>query len=196
MQHRRRGRDQSDQFCRASDSKHEIQPLQDAVANSRLYPVHDRSALLLVHVPAQTFGPARAPGATLTDRERDIAASLQLRLEEVGFHVLNHLHDKTGLTDLGLAGGVAYNSVMNGKILLNTPFKRLFIQPAAGDSGTALGVCYQIYNGILKHERGDVMSGAYTGPEFSDEEIRAALQQAELPFETHSDEEVTRRAAH
>jgi hypothetical protein len=78
---------------------------------------------------AQTFGPARQQGTALTDRERDIAASLQLRLEEVGFHVLNHLHDKTGLTDLGLAGGVAYNSVMNGKILLNTPFKRLFIQP-------------------------------------------------------------------
>ncbi len=90
------------------------------------------------------------PAPRLTDRERDIAASLQLRLEEVGFHVLNHLHEQTGLTDLGLAGGVAYNSVMNGKILLNTPFKRLFIQPAAGDSGTALGVCYQIYNGILE----------------------------------------------
>ena len=102
---------------------------------------------------AHLFGPPRAPGAALTDRERDIAASLQLRLEEVGFHVLNHLHEQTGLTDLGLAGGVAYNSVMNGKILLNTPFKRLFIQPAAGDSGTALGVCYQIYNGILNGER-------------------------------------------
>src|SRR5437764_5807871 len=62
------------------------------------------------------FGPARAPGAPLTERERDIAASLQLRLEEVGFHILNHLHERTGLTDLGLAGGVAYNSVLNGKI--------------------------------------------------------------------------------
>src|SRR6185295_14442481 len=60
----------------------------------------------------RTFGPARSPGAALTDRDRDIAASLQLRLEEVAFHVLNHLHDQTGLTDLGLSGGVAYNSVM------------------------------------------------------------------------------------
>ena len=99
---------------------------------------------------AQTFGPAREPGAPLTDREHDIAASLQLRLEEVGFHVLNHLHAETGLTDLGLSGGVAYNSVMNGKILLNTPFRRVYVQPAAGDSGTALGVCYEIHNGILK----------------------------------------------
>jgi carbamoyltransferase len=94
---------------------------------------------------AQTFGAAREPGAPLTDRERDIAASLQQRLEEVGFHVMNHLHEQTGLTDLGLSGGVAYNSVMNGKILLNTPFRRVFVQPAAGDSGTALGVCYEIH---------------------------------------------------
>jgi len=144
---------------------------------------------------AHLFGPPRATGATLSDRERDIAASLQLRLEEVGFHILNHLHHKTGMTDLGLAGGVAYNSVMNGKILLNTPFKRVFVQPAAGDSGTALGVCYQIYNGILKSERGEVMTGAYTGPQFTGEEIKQALSESDLPFECYSDEEVTKCAA-
>ncbi|MGH9967608.1 MAG: carbamoyltransferase family protein [Pyrinomonadaceae bacterium] len=143
----------------------------------------------------RTFGPPRQSGDPLTDRERDIAASLQLRLEEVGFHVLNHLHQQTGLTDLGLAGGVAYNSVMNGKILLNTPFKRVFVQPAAGDSGTALGVCYQIYNGILNNKRGAVMEGAYTGPEFSNDEISEELERSNLSFETYSDEELTRRAA-
>jgi carbamoyltransferase len=144
---------------------------------------------------AKRFGAAREPGAPLTARERDIAASLQQRLEEVGFHILNHLHEKTGLTDLGLSGGVAYNSVMNGKILLNTPFRRVFIQPAAGDSGTAVGVCYQIYNGILNRPRGYVMEGAYTGPEFSNEEIRAELERSGLSFETYDDREVTRRAA-
>ncbi len=144
---------------------------------------------------AKLFGPARTEGMPLTDRERDIAASLQLRLEEVGFHILNNLHERTGLTDLGLAGGVAYNSVMNGKILLNTPFKRIYVQPAAGDSGTALGVCYQIYNGLLKRERGAVMDGAYTGPEFSNEEIRATLDRSGLAFESFTDDEVTKRAA-
>jgi carbamoyltransferase len=143
----------------------------------------------------QTFGPARERGAPLTDREHDIAASLQLRLEEVGFHVLNHLHAETGLTDLGLSGGVAYNSVMNGKILLNTPFRRIYVQPAAGDSGTALGVCYEIHNGILKRERGEVMLGAYTGPEFGDEEITAELNSSGLVFETLTNDEVTKRAA-
>lgn len=144
---------------------------------------------------AHLFGPPRRPGSALSDRERDIAASLQMRLEEVGFHVLNYLHEQTGTTDLGLAGGVAYNSVMNGKILLNTPFQRLFIQPAAGDSGTALGVCYQIYNDILKCERGAVMTGAYTGPEFSNDEIEAVLAESAKAFERYTDEEITKRAA-
>jgi carbamoyltransferase len=143
----------------------------------------------------QTFGPARESGAALTDRERDIAASLQQRLEEVGFHILNRLHEDTGLTDLGLSGGVAYNSVMNGKILLNTPFRRVYVQPAAGDSGTALGVCYEIHNGILKQQRGEVMLGAYTGPEFKNDEIRAELEIRGLAFESFSDGEVTQRAA-
>jgi carbamoyltransferase len=141
------------------------------------------------------FGRARQKGEPLTEREEDIAASLQLRLEEVGFHILNHLQAKTGLTDLGVAGGVAYNSVMNGKILLNTKFRRVFIQPAAGDSGTALGVCYQIYNAILNQPRNFVMEGAYTGPEFSDAEIQAELESANLKYERYSDPEVTKRAA-
>ena len=176
---------------------------------------------------ARTFGPTREPGAALTDRERDIAASLQLRLEEVAFHVLNHLHARTGLTDLGLSGGVAYNSVLNGKILLNTPFQRLFVQPAAGDSGTAVGVCYEIDSRVggnltqsvrlrndgfesssdyqRSHEhvaRGPqtnslryVMRGAYTGPEFSSEEICAELDASDLQYETFTDTEVTKRAA-
>jgi carbamoyltransferase len=143
----------------------------------------------------KTFGPARSPGAELTDRDRDIAASLQLRLEEVAFHVLNYLHDQTGLTDLGLAGGVAYNSVMNGKILLHTPFRRIFIQPAAGDSGTALGVCYQIYNEILQYPRSDAMEGAYTGPEFSNEDLRTVIESSGLACETYNDADLTRRAA-
>jgi carbamoyltransferase len=144
---------------------------------------------------AKLFGPPREPGTPLSEREQDIAASLQLRLEEVGFHILNHLHEATGLTDLGLSGGVAYNSVMNGKILLNTPFRRVYLQPAAGDSGTAIGVCYQIYNAKLNRARGTVMEGAYTGPEFNDAEIRAELERAGLSYERYDDREVTRRAA-
>jgi carbamoyltransferase len=141
------------------------------------------------------FGAPRAEGSSLTDRDRDIAASLQARLEEVGFHVLNHLYEKTHLSDLGLAGGVAYNSVMNGKVLLKTPFRRIFVQPAAGDSGTALGVCFHISNQIFNRPRDFVMEAAYTGPEFSDEEIRAELELSGLEYESYGDRELTRRAA-
>jgi carbamoyltransferase len=141
------------------------------------------------------FGQPRQPGTPHGEREQDIAASLQARLEEVAFHILNHLYEETGLTDLGLSGGVAYNSVMNGKILLNTPFRRVFVQPAAGDSGTAVGACYHIYNQVLGKRRHYVMEGAYTGPEFSDEEIRTELERAGLQYETHSDGDLTERAA-
>jgi carbamoyltransferase len=143
----------------------------------------------------QLFGPPREKGAPLTDRERDIAASLQARLEEVAFHILNHLHEQTGLSQLGLSGGVAYNSVMNGKILLNTPFERVYVQPAAGDSGTAVGACYQIYNSVLQRPREFVMEGPYTGPSFSNEEIRAELDGSALRYETYDEAELTRSAA-
>jgi carbamoyltransferase len=149
---------------------------------------------------ARSFGPPRLPASDLTKRDRDLAASLQLRLEEVAFHVLNHLHDQTGLTDLGLAGGVAYNSVLNGKILPATPFRRVFVQPAAGDSGTAIGVCYDIWNRVkrvgpaqtnsLRHE-----CTPYTGPEFSEAQVEKELQVSNLKFQKSSDREIIERAA-
>jgi len=152
---------------------------------------------------ARTFGPQRQPEDQLTDRESDIAASLQLRLEQVAFHVLNHLHDATGLTDLGLAGGVAYNSVMNGKILTHTPFRRIFVQPAAGDSGTALGVCYQIFNDCKEQRAKSKGQSAkdtapfapYSGPEFSIEAIRRELDASNLEYQNLSDDETAARAA-
>jgi len=90
---------------------------------------------------------------------------------------------------------VAYNSVMNGKILLQTPFKQVFVQPAAGVSGTALGVCYHLHNQVQKRTRGEVMTGAYPGPAFSNEESQSALQLSRLKFELYTDKEITRKAA-
>ncbi len=155
----------------------------------------------------KSFGAARKPDAPLTDRDRDLAASLQLRLEEVAFHILNHVHERTGLTDLGLAGGVAYNSVMNGKILRHTPFRRIFVQPAAGDSGTAVGVCYQILNEQRAKGQGPRPDNAspsalsssrfapYTGPKFSNDEIVSALRHAELAFSQLTDRQLIQSGA-
>jgi len=158
---------------------------------------------------AETFGPGRAPLSDLTERDQDVAASLQLRLEEVAFHLLNHLHEETRALDLGLAGGVAYNSVMNGKIPKQTPFRRVFVQPAAGDSGTAIGVCYQIWNlegqagkraasRAAKSAQADSLRytfSPYCGPEFTTDQIENELRLSHLEFETCSDAEIVERAA-
>jgi carbamoyltransferase len=141
------------------------------------------------------FGPARISGEPLTSFHEDIAASLQARLEEVSFHILNQLHHQTKTDRLCLAGGVAYNSVMNGKILLNTPFREVFVQPAAGDSGTALGVCYYIHNVLLQQPRSFVMEHAYTGPEFANRQIDSLVKTCDFVWRELSDDELTRAAA-
>jgi carbamoyltransferase len=142
-----------------------------------------------------TFGLVRSVGEPVATKHEDIAASLQARLEEIGFHILNQLHAKTKVDQLCLAGGVALNSVMNGKIPLHTPFKEVFVQPAAGDSGTAVGVCYYIHNVILQQPRSFVMEHAYTGPEFSDGQIERVLNQSGLAYRKLSDCELTKVAA-
>ena len=141
------------------------------------------------------FGPARLAGEPLTPSHEDIAASLQARLEEVGFHILNQLYQQTKSDCLCLAGGVAYNSVMNGKILLNTPFREVFVQPAAGDSGTALGVCYYIHNVLLQQPRSFVMEHAYTGPEFANGHIERVVKGSDSDWRELSDQELTQAAA-
>jgi len=141
------------------------------------------------------FGPARLAGEPLTSLHEDIAASLQARLEEVSFHILNQLHQQTKTDRLCLAGGVAYNSVMNGKILLSTPFREVFVQPAAGDSGTALGVCYYIHNVLLQQPRSFVMEHAYTGPEFANGQIDGVVRGSDFDWRELSDHELTLAAA-
>jgi carbamoyltransferase len=142
-----------------------------------------------------TFGPARSTSEPITSKEENIAASLQARLEEIAFHILNRLYEETKVDRLCLAGGVALNSVMNGKIPLHTPFKSIFVQPAAGDSGTAVGVCYYIHNMILQQPRSFVMEHAYTGPEFSDGQIERVLNESGLQYRKLADCELTQVAA-
>jgi carbamoyltransferase len=93
------------------------------------------------------------------------------------------LHKQTGLTRLCMAGGVALNSVANGRILRETPFEELFIQPAAGDSGGALGAALQAYHGLLGKERTFTLEHAYWGKDYSEEEIERFLAGANIPYE-------------
>jgi carbamoyltransferase len=123
----------------------------------------------------QLLGPARQPQEPVTPRHEAIAASLQAVFEEAAFHVLNGLHARTGLPAVCLAGGCAMNSVANGKIRERTPFREVYIQPASGDNGTALGAAYYVWNHILKQPRGFVMSHGYWGPAFRNGQIDVAL---------------------
>jgi carbamoyltransferase len=124
-------------------------------------------------------GTARKAESKLTQREMDLAASVQAVTEEIMMRMARHLHKETGLDDLCLAGGVALNCVGNGRLLREGPFRRLWIQPAAGDAGGALGVALLIHHRVLGNSRtadpGDSMQGSLLGPAFTDAEIRKYL---------------------
>jgi carbamoyltransferase len=141
------------------------------------------------------FGPPRERDTEITQRDRDLACSLQAAFERGYFHALKALHARTGLDSLCLAGGCAMNSVANGKIFRETPFVRVFVQPAASDDGTALGAALYVWNGILKQRRSFTMEHAYTGPEFSDALCQSALLASGLAYEALPEADLCRRVA-
>src|SRR5574341_1241587 len=124
----------------------------------------------------------RGPKEPLTQKHKDLAASIQKVTEEIMLKMAQHLHKDTNLPNLCLAGGVTLNCVANGRILRESGFENLFIQPAAGDAGGAVGVAAYIYYSLLNHPRNFVWEHACWGPEFSDEEIRSYLESKGLPF--------------
>jgi carbamoyltransferase len=134
------------------------------------------------------FGAAREPRTELKKQHEDVAAALQAMLEEAYLHLVQAAQRRTGSKNLCLAGGVALNAVANGRILPETDFEHLYIQPAAGDSGIAVGAAYHVWNQQLGRPRGFVMEHAYTGPQFTDEECAEALREAGFEFEQLEDE--------
>jgi carbamoyltransferase len=108
-------------------------------------------------------------------RAKDISAAIQLRAEEVGLHMANWLQKETGMKALCLAGGVCLNSVMNGRILQETDFDDVVVQPAANDAGTALGAAYWLWNTKMRKPRTWVFEHAYFGPEIPDDQIKQAI---------------------
>ncbi len=141
-------------------------------------------------------GPTRGEKSGLTKRHKDIAAALQLVLEEVMGKILHYAYKKTGSENLVLAGGVALNSVYNGKILKTTPFKKIWIQPDAGDGGTSLGAAMYLYNSILGHKRNYVLKDIYLGPGYSDAHIEYFLKKRKIVYRKCADDaEVTRETA-
>ncbi|MDP7270246.1 MAG: carbamoyltransferase [Gammaproteobacteria bacterium] len=144
-------------------------------------------------------GPARKSESDITQREMDIAASIQKVTEEVVLRLARTLHKETGIENLCLAGGVALNCVANGIIEREGPFDSIWVQPAAGDAGGALGAAAVIWHEYLGNERTsngvDKMKGSYLGPEFDAEEVRKQLDAAGAVYKEIPDEDLFPRLA-
>jgi carbamoyltransferase len=138
---------------------------------------------------AELFGgPARSPESPITQRERDLAKSVQEVTEEIVLRMAREARKTTGLSKLCLAGGVALNCVANGRLLRERIVDDFWVQPAAGDSGAAIGAALRVWHGVKKQPRKadgkrDSMQGALLGPEFPDDEVRAFLQSKGYAFE-------------
>lgn len=150
---------------------------------------------------AELFGgPPRQPESPLTQREMDLARSVQVVCEEIMLRMARTVHRETGLENLCLAGGVALNCVGNGRLLREGPFRRLWIQPAAGDAGGALGVAQLIWHRECRAPREpaatrDAMAGSYLGPEYSPEEIERYLASQGAVFRRMERDELLRTVA-
>lgn len=129
------------------------------------------------------LGPARKKGEELTQKHKDIATSVQRLTEELIFHILNHLKKRTGISNICIAGGVAQNSVANGKILEETEFEDIYIPSAGHDAGTAMGSALWLYNHELKNDRLPAIYNAYTGYTATEEEIEECLREEGVKFE-------------
>jgi carbamoyltransferase len=125
-------------------------------------------------------GAARQPDEPLAQRHRNLAAALQARLEEVYLGMLKKLAAKTKAKAVCLSGGVAFNCVANGKIFDQTPFEQVYVHPAAGDAGLAVGAAYYVWNQTLRKPRSFVMDHAYWGPGYTVAEIRGAIEASDI----------------
>ncbi|AEW03005.1 carbamoyltransferase [Niastella koreensis] len=147
-------------------------------------------APLYTDLMVEKFGAVRKKEEPLSQYHKDLAASVQRVTEELIFHILNHLQKRTGLTSVCIAGGVAQNSVANGKLTRNTGFKNVYIPSAGHDAGISMGSALYVYNHILKQERAAPIWSAYTGSRFSNEEIEQYLQSRNITYKRLSDEEL------
>lgn len=141
----------------------------------------------------ETFGPRRLKGGPTTQMHYDLAHSLQLALEETALKIVHWLHDTTGTENLVMAGGVALNCVMNARIRDEGPFQNIWIQPAAGDAGTALGAALLVDSQQRGGRGAYRMQHAFLGPDYSEQEIEDFLRWSKLPY--HRAENVAEEAA-
>lgn len=136
------------------------------------------------------FGDPRLKGDKLQERHINLATSVQKFTEKVVFHMLDYLHKQTGSENICITGGVAQNSVVNGKILANTPFKNIYIPAAGHDAGTAIGSALYLYNQLLGYDRMPEINSAYFGEKFNHEKIIQSLEKHEVEYIVLSDDDL------
>jgi carbamoyltransferase len=130
----------------------------------------------------EEFGPIRKRDEEVTQKHKDYSASLQRLTEEIILKILNHVQKETGSENLCLGGGVGLNSVANGKILRNTGFKNIYMNPSSGDAGGAIGVAYYIYNTVFGKPRNYVLKDAFLGPSFTNAQIKTYLDKNKINY--------------
>ena len=138
----------------------------------------------------KVFGRARLKNEEITQFHKDLASSIQRVTEELIFHILNHLQKKTGSKNICIAGGVAQNSVANGKILDNTSFEKMYIPPATHDAGTAIGSVLWLYNHIQGNDRIESQKHSYFGAKFSDDEVEGFCKENGISYNRYDDDEL------
>jgi carbamoyltransferase len=143
----------------------------------------------------EKFGAVRKKEEPLSQYHKDMAASIQRVTEELIFHILNHLQKKTGLNNICIAGGVAQNSVANGKLTRNTGFKNVYIPSAGHDAGISMGAALYVYNQIKQQPRSEPIWSAYTGSRFTNDEIEQYLQSRNITYKRYADEELYEKVA-
>ena len=163
--------------------------------NTRFIDYHLARQGIFLQETVQRLGKNRLPEDEISQRHMDIANSAQVVLEEAVFHLANYLYRETRVENLCMAGGVAFNCVANGKLYDQTSFRRIFIQPAAGDAGAALGAALGLYHWITHEPRNYRMSKAYLGPTFSSQKCRDTLAEFGLPYQELTKEEICTRVA-
>ncbi|HVX09734.1 MAG TPA: carbamoyltransferase C-terminal domain-containing protein [Pirellulales bacterium] len=139
------------------------------------------------------LGPMRKKGEEVTHRHENIARSLQVVTEELVLHLLRRLHAKTACPNVCLTGGVAMNSVVNGKITRETPFEKVYIPAGAADNGTSFGAAFHVWHRILGQPRTFVQDHAYWGSCFDHDDCARAIREVGLPFDTYDDHELVDR---
>ncbi len=163
--------------------------------NTRLFDFHLARVGIFLPEFVRLFGPLRRPGEDVTERHQDMAASVQAVLEEAILHQARHLRKLTGADQLCMAGGVAFNCVANSRLSRDLDFKDIYVQPAAGDAGPALGAALWLASRRSKVANRQVMKHSYLGPQFSEAECRRALEHSGLVWDALDEDTLCERMA-